>query len=57
MKETFPKELVGKTIVGVDDTCVNVLKLKMADGTVFEIYAECGSNRYDFPYFEIYKGE
>lgn len=49
------KELVGKVIVGVDDSCCNVLKLKTADGKVYEIVAECGSGTYDVPYLEIYK--
>lgn len=52
---TEAKELVGKVIVGVDDSCCNVLKLKTADGKVYEIVAECGSGAYDVPYLEIYK--
>lgn len=52
---TEAKELVGKTIVGVDDSCSNVLKLKTADGEVYEIFAECNSGSYDIPYWEIYK--
>ena len=52
---TEAKELVGKVIVGVDDSCSNVLKLKTADGKVYEIVAECGSSVYDTPYWDIYK--
>ena len=47
------KELVGKVIVGIDDSCLNVLKLKTQDGRVFEFWAGYGSGDFDMPYWEL----
>ena len=49
------KELVGKVIVGVDDTCTNTLVIETHTGETFTIWVD--SETYGFPYYEIEKKE
>lgn len=49
------KELVGKVIVGVDDSCTNTLVIKTQTGETFTIWVD--SETYGFPYYEIEKKE
>lgn len=34
------KDLVGKTIISIDTTSANVLKMKFSDGTDLELWAD-----------------
>ena len=49
------KELVGKVIVGVDDTCTNTLIIETQTGETFKIWVD--SETYGLPYYEIEKKE
>jgi hypothetical protein len=53
VKETNP--LVGKTIYYLDEMSVNVKNFYFTDGTGVELQAECGSDSFAIPFFEVKK--
>jgi len=51
------KGFEGKTISHVEDDCVNAVTFYFTDGTFIEVYAECGTDRFSIPYFDVMKEE
>lgn len=47
------QQFIGKTIKSIDESCVNCVKIEFTDGTKTEVYTECGSYKYDIPYFVV----
>lgn len=46
---------VGKTILRVNKSSVNVMKFYFTDGTGVELWSECGSGAFSIPYHEVKK--
>ncbi len=51
------QQFVGKTIVFVNDSSVNMVKITFSDGQVVEVYAECGSAPDSLPFLDIYEAK
>ena len=47
------KDFTGKTIAKVDDDSQNAVVFHFTDGTQCQVFAECGSNGYDIPFFDF----
>ena len=47
------QQFVGKTIASIDESCVNCITIVFTDGTQTTVEAECGSYKYDIPYFVV----